>query len=69
LRKADTLRKQVEVLRELTKREQRKITRETQPQPSPAGDGLSFEMQARKALADIVLGAIKDVKKKLAENG
>ena len=68
LRKADTLRKQVEVLRELTKQEQRKITRETQTQPSPAGGGLPFEMQARKALADIVLGAIKDVKERLTQN-
>ena len=32
------------------------------------GGGLPFELQARKALADIVLGAIKDVKEKLAEN-
>ena len=31
------------------------------------GGGLAFEVQARKALADIVLGAIKDVKEKLAE--
>lgn len=33
----------------------------------PKGGGLPFEVQARKALADIVLGAIKDVKKKLAD--
>lgn len=32
------------------------------------GGGLPFELQARKALAEIVLGAIEDVKKKLAEN-
>jgi len=30
--------------------------------------GLPFELQARKALADIVLGAIKDVKERLAQN-
>jgi len=31
------------------------------------GGGLSFELQARKALADILVGAIKDTKKRLAE--
>jgi len=66
-RKADTLRKQVEILRELTKEAQRKITKKTQTQPNPIGGGLPFEMQARKALADILVGAIKDTKKRLAE--
>jgi len=32
------------------------------------GGGLPFELQARKALADIVLGAVKDVKERLAQN-
>lgn len=31
------------------------------------GGGLSFELQARKALADILVGAVEDVKKRLAE--
>ena len=31
------------------------------------GGGLPFEMQARKALADILVGAIKDTKKRIAE--
>jgi len=66
-RKADTLRKEVEILREITKEEQRKITKKTQTQPSPIGGGLPFEVQARKALADILVGAIKDTKKRLAE--
>ena len=35
----------------------------------PIGGGLPFEMQARKALADILVGAIKDTKKRLAEKG
>ena len=30
--------------------------------------GLPFELQARKALADIVLGAVKDVKERLTQN-
>lgn len=31
------------------------------------GGGLPFELQARKVLADILVGAIKDVEKRLAE--
>lgn len=31
--------------------------------------GLPFEVQARKALADILVGAVEDVKKRLAEKG
>ena len=30
--------------------------------------GLPFELQARRALRDIVLGAVKDVKERLAQN-
>jgi integrase len=33
----------------------------------PIGGGLPFEMQARKALADILVGAIQDTKKRIAE--
>ena len=33
----------------------------------PIGGGLPFEVQARKALADILVGAVEDVKKRLAE--
>jgi len=33
------------------------------------GGVLPFEIQARKALADILVGAIKDTKKRIAEKG
>ena len=33
----------------------------------PMGGGLPFELQARKALADILVGAVEDVKKRLAK--
>jgi len=35
-------------------------------QGAPIGGGLPFELQARKALADILVGAVEDVKKRLA---
>ncbi len=35
----------------------------------PKGGGLPFELQARKALADILVGAVEDVKKRLEEKG
>jgi len=37
-------------------------------QPNISSGGLPFEVQARKSLANILVGAIKDVKKELEEN-
>lgn len=51
-----TTRKQIELAQRLVKEAQQ-----------PIGGGLPFELQARKALADILVGAMEDVKKRLAE--
>ena len=59
-RKVKTTEEEVRVLNEIIG-ELLKVKKE------PIGGGLPFELQARKALADILYGAVEDVKKRLAE--
>ena len=60
--------KQVEKEGPLTTAEQVAALQEAlSKKQGPIGGGLPFEVQARKALADILVGAIKDTKKRLAE--
>ena len=64
----NALQKAAEIAEETDKRLGEIIKKERRrKQGAPIGGGLPFELQARKALADILVGAVEDVKKRLAE--